>query len=350
MRPAAVSFLILCVLACTSAPPAAHGDLENPSPDGVFSLDLWADSHELLRVDPLRFSVIMRAADKAPAGSFRPQIHLGGVYLSGQATQSQLIDFTLDFRNVPSGLYALSILPSPGFVRTQSGSVVNNIKMTAPYGRALVYIPPHAATAGGADEHLQRMRSLFEGKTAYVLGKAAAYCDTELSGSQRPLPTVIDDRSISIKRVFRLRGFVRNIAAGSPGLWGADEAFHFSAVDPLIFVFAHPPAHMNGCRVAFFILSDSWQVERFFSPVSLDRAHPEWSAATRSAIRRERVRLGMTHEMVAWARGYPRDYGTPAQLDAQARWDYVLDVKYASWAVFSGDKLVAYRGPGLLTP
>ncbi|MBC5814984.1 MAG: hypothetical protein GIW97_00440 [Candidatus Eremiobacteraeota bacterium] len=195
------------------------------------------------------------------------------------------------------------------------------------------------------DANVVNLRRRFVRGRAWALGKVGMYCGGQPNpnDSNQPNLQVIDDRSVPIKQLFRVRGLVVDIAAGSPDSWQAEEAFHFFAVDPVVIVYARK---WPGCASSFWLLADTWQVNRFFSPVSVDQAHPYWTASIRSALKLERVRPGMTHEMVAWARGYPLDYGTVESLNAKQRWDYDTMAKYAQWAIFKGDRLVEYHGTG----
>lgn len=195
------------------------------------------------------------------------------------------------------------------------------------------------------DGNVMRIRRAFRRGRAWALGKIGMYCGGQPNPNNRMQPNlqVIDDRSVAIKRIMRIHGFVNEIAAGNPGWWQAEEGFHFIAVDPVVIVYARK---WPGCTSSFWMLADSWQVKRFLSPVSLDEAHPEWPSAIRSALKLERVRPGMTHAMVAWARGYPLNYGTVETLNSGRRWDYETMAKYAQWAIFKGDTLVEYHGTG----
>jgi|GEM_PF-6519531 len=196
------------------------------------------------------------------------------------------------------------------------------------------------------DSNVVQLRHTFRRGRAWALGKVGMYCGGQPNpmDSNKPNLQVIDDRSIAIKKIIRVHGFVvSDIASGSPDSWGAERGFHFSAIDPIVIVYKRT---WPRCASSFWILADTWQVKRFFSPLSLDEAHPEWSASIRSALKLERVRPGMTHQMVAWARGYPLDYGSVEALNTKQRWDYETDAKYAQWAIFKNDRLVYYIGTG----
>jgi hypothetical protein len=193
------------------------------------------------------------------------------------------------------------------------------------------------------DAAVKHARSRFEGRTVWGFGRFQVACG----------PTTYEVphfRPLRVVRVVRVRGASGELALGDQV---ANGGFHFSTAAPLLVLFEGPevvfPGAESTTRCEFWrLFGDEWQLDLNYSLASPHRAHPEWSAAVLGDLAAGRVRGGMTHAMVAWARGFPNEYGTRDALLKAPVWNYAAGGPFGSRVFFRGDRVVKYEPPGRL--
>jgi hypothetical protein len=153
--------------------------------------------------------------------------------------------------------------------------------------------------------------------------------------------------------VYRPFGYPFNAALGS-----SPFAFpNYVSIDPLVVVLRVRdadllPSPMNTIPAAgptaYWLVSDAWDMERRFSLVSMQQAHPEWNAAMRDAVVAQNVLPGMTRDMVAWSQGYPSVEGTVAAMNALDVWHFEQPPPSSSTVYFRDGRVVRIDPPGRL--
>ncbi len=92
--------------------------------------------------------------------------------------------------------------------------------------------------------------------------------------------------------------------------------------------------------------ADVWDFERSYSTIPAKIAHPTWPHRIIQAIYSQEVLPGMTHEMVAWSRGYPSAWGSIEYLKTLDAWKYPSTSPFHYWAYFKRGKLVKFEPDG----
>jgi hypothetical protein len=193
------------------------------------------------------------------------------------------------------------------------------------------------------DAAVKHARSTFEGRAVWGFGRFQIACGATTYEVPRFRP-------LRVVRVVRVRGAPGELALGDQV---ANGGFHFSTAAPLLVLFEGPDvvfsATESTTRCEFWrFFADEWQLDLNYSLASPHRAHPEWDAATLADLAAARVRPGMTHAMVAWARGFPNEYGTRNALLKAPVWNYAAGGPFGSRVFFRGDRVVKYEPPGRL--
>jgi hypothetical protein len=117
---------------------------------------------------------------------------------------------------------------------------------------------------------------------------------------------------------------------------------------PPTFFSGHPhagPYYSGPCVSASSYFVDTWDFERTFSFDDPNSSHPEWPTTLRQAMLDGQVKPGMSHEMVAFAKGFPSIYGTPDNLEKLSVWTWYPGAWHSAIAHFQGDQLVDYSTP-----
>ena len=86
------------------------------------------------------------------------------------------------------------------------------------------------------------------------------------------------------------------------------------------------------CAAYFAYFADGWDLNRAYSLVP--PPYPQTG-----------VKVGMTHEQVAWQIGYPAAYGSAAWLDSLEAWRYDNLPPFSYWVYFGADGRVTKYGP-----
>jgi len=105
------------------------------------------------------------------------------------------------------------------------------------------------------------------------------------------------------------------------------------------------PLYQGPCVSASSYFVDAWDLERTFSFDDPNSSNPEWPTALRQAALDGQVQPGMSHEMVAFAKGFPSIYGAPDELDKLSVWTWYPGAWHSAIARFQGDVLVNYTTP-----
>jgi hypothetical protein len=101
---------------------------------------------------------------------------------------------------------------------------------------------------------------------------------------------------------------------------------------------------LTGCQ----IVADPWHFERTFSLKSGLDQHSDWdpSQLLVQSIYAGKIRVGMTHAMVAWTLGWPGEPSSKKSLMSWPKWRYDIVAPYSFWVQFSGDKVVSFGEDG----
>jgi len=207
------------------------------------------------------------------------------------------------------------------------------------------------------DDRLDALRTKFEGRQVWAYGGFQVHCATGDPIATGGFWTRASSSAV-IRRIFRIHAGGIEIGAG--GLRAAD-AFPsaFSALDPLVVVLTpaedfkptaaysggvpgtrQPPGVLKACAVMFQMHGDVWDFERTYSLQPPWKAHADWPPAMLRAVLEDRLVIGMTHEMVAWTKGWPVEYGTIQDLKAMENWRFD-DLRPLGYRVhFKGGRVV----------
>lgn len=93
--------------------------------------------------------------------------------------------------------------------------------------------------------------------------------------------------------------------------------------------------------------SGSWDMERAYS-LSSPGSGEHWLRSVRRHILAGEITRGMTHEMVAWARGWPDEYGTAAEMGRLDTWRYDSAPPFNYWVYSRNGKVVDFGPDGTL--
>ncbi len=215
------------------------------------------------------------------------------------------------------------------------------------------------------DAEAARLERAYAGRLVWTVGGSNLGCVS--AGATVASGSVESDSAFAVDHVFRAAGLPTHFN-GIGGFGGSDRSSAFITDDPIIVVlYPVGPTKFGGASysnvggaqpnlfdlrrdcVAFSArFADGWDFERSFRRASLENEHPDWDAATLAHIRTNEVRVGMTHEMIAWMLGYPPVFGTSTAVDRLEKWDYDNPAPFASTVYFRGDRVAAYDPPGFL--
>jgi len=98
------------------------------------------------------------------------------------------------------------------------------------------------------------------------------------------------------------------------------------------------------CTRGTYAFVDDSDIERTFTTEDPHTVHPEWDPKLRAAMLDFKMQVGMSHEMVAFAMGYPSMRGTREDLDRLSTWTWHLGTSCQARATFDGDRLVKFEG------
>lgn len=213
------------------------------------------------------------------------------------------------------------------------------------------------------DDHVDALRAKFEGRRVWAYGGFQVHCATGDPIATGGFWTRASSSAV-IRAIFRVH--TGGIEIGAGGLKAAD-AFRsaFSAFDPLVVVLTpteefkptaaysggapgtrQPPGVVKACAVMFQMHGDTWDFERTYSLQPPGTMHADWPPAMLRAVLDDRIVVGMTHEMVAWAKGWPIEYGTIQDLKAMESWRFD-DLRPLGYRVhFKGGRVVRVSPEG----
>lgn len=184
------------------------------------------------------------------------------------------------------------------------------------------------------------LRAKYVGKPLWTFGRFVFGC-RDPNGWGATAETR-DRAPLYVASIYRLADQFDRIPLGSADPFfycegGCHQAYHVFTDRPLIVTFAprdadikidpprmisHPWLYRGPCVAAQARFLDDWDFERVFSLEDPHTIHPEWSTISRKDILAYQFDDGMTHEMVAWAAGYPSTFGTPEELDRLSSWQW----------------------------
>jgi len=221
------------------------------------------------------------------------------------------------------------------------------------------------------DTSLQRVRELYEGKL--VWGRGGLRADCTISNNEGGGIEASGRLPFRIRRIVRVYGQASfNLGYDGPSNFDSDSSF--VAMNPLIVLFDKPalanvrlseqwsiglppksaglsraaPLEPKRCNRFYAIKADVWDFERTYSTIAPEVEHPDWPANIIQAIYSHDVLPGMTHDMVAWSRGYPSFWGSIGYLDRLDAWKYPSAPPFHYWAYFTRGKLVKFGPDGSL--
>jgi hypothetical protein len=276
-------------------------------------------------------------------------------------------DSVLDtFGRVPQIAAVTSGSPSFGSIYTltsvtnRTGSTVVKLQ-TDPFEKLELQTTGDVNSLGNLipivdDPGLRLLRAKYEGHLVWGRGGIAMLCATD------SLIGVSGLVSLRIKRIVRLYG-ESSLVLGYDGRFGLDSEESYADIDPVVVLFDTPPkpgdtitdpqdnfhaSQAADCATLYNTKADAWDVERQYSLIAPNVAHPNWSQETFDAIRHQIVIQGMNHDSVAWARGYPSIWGTRDELDALSAWKYQDLKPFHYWVYFKEGKVVKFGPDGHL--
>jgi hypothetical protein len=174
------------------------------------------------------------------------------------------------------------------------------------------------------DQATERMNDLFGKHAVWTRGTPIEFCDESCDYSP-------PDTALYVVSVYRARGYAEDMSIRGGGGEYLEQPTSFRALDPLVVALRdlggrgpHPaamPLPDEGPN-AYATFSDDWDLERAYSPISMEQSHPDWPASARNAVVAVKPKLGMTRDMISWMFGYPSTYGTIAQMNRLDTWTF----------------------------
>jgi hypothetical protein len=255
-----------------------------------------------------------------------------------------LVELTFSLPPSDRGAFELTLNADNAAYASGASSIAVGSDVTPP----LLYVPQLPDDVG-----LRIARKRYLGRTVYALPVAverALHC----SGAPSQFQDIPSYHTAIVTAIERTNG-----TAEIGHFQSADG--DFLAIQPLLVTISAPEQRAvfppwfpsvrtpppGSCAQRYTSMADPWEIERNFA-LRDPRDHPEWPARFREALAQRRILVGMTHEMVASVLGYPAQYGTVAQLDRLAKWDYDAPTPFQSSVTFRDDRVVKYEPPGNL--
>ena len=292
-----------------------------------------------------------------------------------------------NFPILPAGFYQLSLTPKTGFLiddvtQDEMSVGINNLYPANP----LPFYFPRAtrlreekveslATVGsvdgyevGQDDETDRISSKLGGqRPLWFYGNYAIRCidDRNLLGFVVPK----NHSPVRLRSIYRFKDFFGGLVLGTNvGAYASNARFvpNFFARTPMIVEFALEPGTFNTvaqpyvtlslhrfdgvCRTAYGLFADQWDVDRVIATVDPRTTHPDWQPELRKAMLAFQVKPGMTHEMVAFAHGFPSSFEPVDHLLTTKLWEWDPHTENYSWAIFVDDRLKEFSAPNILQP
>ena len=88
--------------------------------------------------------------------------------------------------------------------------------------------------------------------------------------------------------------------------------------------------------------------ERRFALKNPLQEHPEWSKRVRNAIVAGEILKGMTPDQVAWAAGWPDEFGMTAEMRKWSTWRYDSAPPFNFWVTFKNGRVAKAKPDGTL--
>lgn len=284
----------------------------------------------------------------------------------------------LTMPRLPAGVYRMTLGASGPLVTTDAGLPV---PIGTPDPKQSDSVQLYFPKVDSAPDNLSPLSIVWKGvRSTYAVQRDASSRRLEHELGARPVWTfgdyhfecqddsggvavvrLRDHSHVTIKSVRRVHHLFARLSLGTMdpmsyclGLCHAD--YHFYTREPLLVSFtldrgsfevvprlmtvSRPARPFNGnCATSYALFADDWDVRRAFTTVDPRAAHPEWNPDLRRAMLGFQLQPGMTHEMAAFARGFPSRFGSPDELLLLERWSWYPKSYYAATAIFSGDRL-----------
>jgi hypothetical protein len=199
----------------------------------------------------------------------------------------------------------------------------------------------------------------FSNKPLWTFGRLTFTC---FGGANMGMQVNSDGRQpMHIDRIIRVANIFTTRPFGDPFecMSSCGENWHSSTYHPLVALFnafgseptwmrypttPAPSPHPGTCTQGTYAFVDDSDIERTFTTEDPHVVHPEWDPQMRASMLDYKVQVGMTHEMVAFAMGYPATTGTRAELEKLSEWTWRPQTSCAAAATFDGDVLVKFGG------
>jgi hypothetical protein len=165
------------------------------------------------------------------------------------------------------------------------------------------------------------MQAWYGGKRIWVRGQLQSLCASDPAASNINWDGSL---TIRVRNVYRVALPFFELALGqNVGGSGYGRASGFQVSSPLLITLDISNTGAGArCNDAYAFFADGWDMQRALSTSSVRATHPSWPTEILKSIDDGAVRVGMTHEMVAWSIGFPAFPGAVSDLYHLSRWDY----------------------------
>jgi hypothetical protein len=289
-------------------------------------------------------------------------------------TQTCAFEANPDFRALPAGFYRLKLSSSEASVTDTveaqtlspfTGAVSDGIPVYSPgsakqirsHSESLWAFSSADSYVVSEDASTTRFQQALRGRPLWFYGDYALRCIDNQNAVR--FIAVNDHAAVRVRSVGRVTNLVSGMdLEGALPPYASDNhsVIDYIAVSPLIVEFepqadTFRPALVivnarrrlsNGtCIKVYGLFADEWDIRRALTISDPRFVHPEWPASLRAAMLQYQVKIGMTHEMVAFASGFPTSLEPVDRLLVSENWEWrSRSPDYAYRATFRDDQLV----------
>ncbi len=242
----------------------------------------------------------------------------------------------------------------PGYVFIETGQAVSDLPNLTPL------VEESEASA---------LKAKYIGKQVWCYGGPGAQC---VSSEPRMSISLLGstDTPVRIRHIERIQMPLVSLAIGQATFVGGDRSSSFVTDNPLLVILDKRFAALDFSALSYVgedgeklavevssnpekyclglweMLSDRWDFERSYSLTNPFKAQNKWPKKMQKAVRKGSVVIGMTHEMVAWAIGWPAIYGKKADMLSLNDWKYD-NIPSDGHVLFKNGLVVSQEWPSL---